>query len=161
MDETNPADAPPREPLFSPAFDFSTPPPIGHTHIRRARGKTLTARVKAVRPTARVILWEGACVTCGKLFEQTTGFRASKGLNRMNCDACLGDMVASGAIKGSMAANIARRLARTGKAVRLPPPPAAPAKPSRSTAADLEARLAALEARVLALEQRAVDPFAD
>lgn len=159
MDETSPTEAPPREPLYSPAFDFSTPPPVGHTHIRRARGKTLTARVKAVRPAARVIMWEGACVTCGKLFEQTTGFRASKGLNRMNCDACLGDMVASGAIKGSMAANIARRLARAGKVVHLPP--AAPTKPSRPAAADPEARLAALEARVLALEQRAVDPFAD
>lgn len=159
MDETNPADTPPREPLFSPAFDFSTPPPIGHTHVRRARGKTLTARVKAVQASARVIVWEGACVTCGKPFEQTTGFRASKGLNRMNCDACLGDMVASGTIKGSMAANIARRLARAGRVVHLPAQPAAPTKPSRP--ADLEARLAALEARVLALEQRAVDPFGE
>lgn len=151
---------------FSPALTFPphSPPPLGHTHIRRARGKTFTGRVVGVNKISRTIEWEGDCVSCGAAVRQTTPFSSTKGLTRMNCDDCYRRMIENGTLRGLMAEAIRRRLVREGTMPPLPgdeETPAAPKKPTLGAVARLEARLAALEARVLALEQRAVDPFGE
>lgn len=145
---------------FSPAIAFSSgrPPPLGHTHIRCARGKTFTARVVGVNRIAQTIEWEGPCVSCGAAFRQVSPFSSTKGLTRMNCDACYVRMIEGGTLRGLMAETIRRRLVREGK---MPPrpgdeetPPTPQKKLAPGTLARLEAAFAALEARVPALEAR-------